>query len=141
MVSPIVLAAVLGTILLGILLRSKPKSKLPQPPGPPGTPPGFERLKLTLGLPILGNLLQMPPKHSWLLFKEWADEYGPIFRFTIGGQNNVVVSTEKIANDLLRERGNFYSSREQSIMAAELLSHNLRPLFLPYNGTHFIEGR
>lgn len=77
----------------------------------------------------------MPPKHSWLLFKDWADQYGPIFRFTIGGQNNVVVSTEKIANDLLRERGTLYSSREQSVFAAELMSQNLRPLFLPYNGT------
>ena len=84
---------------------------------------------------MLGNLLQMPPQHSWLLFKQWADQYGPIFRFTIGSQNNVVVSTEKIANDLLRERGNLYSSREQLVFAAELMSHNLRPLFLPYNGT------
>jgi len=90
---------------------------------------------LTLGLPFLGNLLQMPPKHSWLLFKQWADEYGPVFRFTIGTQNNIVVSTEKIANDLLRERGNLYSSREQLVFAAELMSHNLRPLFLPYNGS------
>src|SRR5438045_1086260 len=77
----------------------------------------------------------MPEKHSWLLFKKWADEYGPIFRFTIGTQNNVVVSTEKIANELLRERGNIYSSREQQVFAADLMSHNLRPLFLPYNGT------
>ena len=91
---------------------------------------------LIVGLPILGNLLQMPEKHSWLLFKKWADEYGPIFRFRIGTQNNVVVSTEKIANELLRERGGIYSSREQQVFAADLMSHNLRPLFLPYNGTH-----
>jgi len=90
---------------------------------------------LIVGLPILGNLLQMPEKHSWLLFKKWADDYGPIFRFRIGTQNNVVVSTEKIANDLLRERGGIYSSREQQVFAADLMSHNLRPLFLPYNGT------
>jgi hypothetical protein len=81
----------------------------------------------------------MPEKHSWLLFKQWADEYGPIFRFTIGNQNNVVVSTEKIANDLLRERGGLYSSREQSVFAAELMSRNLRPLFLPYNGTLYLD--
>jgi len=132
MVSTIVLGAILGAVLLAVLFKQKPKSKLPQPPGPPGIRTLAARL--TIGLPILGNLLQMPEKHSWLLFKKWADQYGPIFRFTIGGQNNVVVSTEKIANDLLRERGNLYSSREQSVMAAELLSHNLRPLFLPYNG-------
>lgn len=45
-----------------------------------------------------------------------------------------MVSTEKIANDLLRERGNLYSSREQLPMAAKLMGRNLRPLFLPYGG-------
>jgi hypothetical protein len=50
------------------------------------------------------------------------------------GRNMVVVSTEKVANDLLRERGTLYSSREQLPMAAQLMSQNLRPLFLPYAG-------
>jgi hypothetical protein len=44
----------------------------------------------------------------------------------------VIISSKKIANDLLRERGNVYSSREQAPMAT-LLSGNLRPVFLPYN--------
>ncbi|KAL7272125.1 hypothetical protein RUND412_005081 [Rhizina undulata] len=123
--SPLLLVVgflVLLTILIQRLFRSNaklpPKTQLP--PGPPG-------------IPILGNLLQIPPKHSWLLFKQWADQYGPIFRFSIAGRNNIVLSTEKIANDLLRERGNYYSSREHLYFAGELLSHNLRPLFLPYN--------
>jgi len=46
----------------------------------------------------------------------------------------VVVSTEKIANDLLRERGTIYSSREQLPMAGKLVSKDLRPLLLPYGG-------
>ena len=86
------------------------------------------------GQPIVGNLLEIPPKHSWIKFKQWADEHGPIYQLRLGGRQHVVVSTEKIANDLLRERGNYYSSREQIPMAAELLSDNLRPLMLPYNG-------
>lgn len=68
------------------------------------------------------------------MFKAWADRYGPIFRLNIMGRNHVVVSTEKIANDLLRERGNLYSSREQLPMAAKLMSKDLRPLLLPYGG-------
>lgn len=43
------------------------------------------------------------------------------------------MSTEKIANDLMRERGTLYSSREQLPMAVQLVSDNLRPLFLPYS--------
>ncbi len=85
------------------------------------------------GLPLLGNLLQVPPSHSWLQFKEWADIFGSIYQMNIAGRTHVIVSSEKIANDLLRERGNLYSGREQLPMAAQLLSGNLRPLLLPYN--------
>lgn len=86
------------------------------------------------GKPILGNLPDIPAKHSWLKFKEWADIYGPIFQLDLAGRKHVVLSTEKIANALLRERGSLYSSREYLPFASGLLSHNLRPLFLPYNG-------
>ncbi|EXJ92987.1 hypothetical protein A1O3_01543 [Capronia epimyces CBS 606.96] len=112
-------------ICAGILIHHffGSKARIPQdaklPPGPPG-------------LPVLGTLLDIPPQHSWLKFKSWADQYGPIFRLDVFGRNIVVVSSEKIANDLLRERGNLYSSREQLPMAAQLMSRNLRPLFLPY---------
>jgi hypothetical protein len=82
----------------------------------------------------LGNLPDIPAKHSWLRFKEWADRYGPIFQLDLAGRKHVVLSTEKIANALLRERGSLYSSREYLPFASGLLSHNLRPLFLPYNG-------
>ena len=51
-----------------------------------------------------------------------------------------VVSSEKVANDLLRERGNIYSSREQMPAAVQLLGDNLRPLFWPHNDT-FRQGR
>ncbi|OAL29828.1 hypothetical protein AYO20_09021 [Fonsecaea nubica] len=111
-------------LLVGILIqqysnrqRIPPNAKLP--PGPKGKP-------------FVGNLLDIPPQHSWLKFKAWADQYGPLYRISIFGRNLVMVSTEKIANDLLRERGNLYSSREQLPMAARLMSRNLRPLFLPY---------
>lgn len=82
------------------------------------------------GKPLVGNLLDIPPHHSWLKFKEWADQYGPLFRLNIAGREHYIVSTEKIANDLLRERGTLYSSREQLPAAAQLLGDNMRPLLL-----------
>ncbi|KIX01253.1 uncharacterized protein Z518_08978 [Rhinocladiella mackenziei CBS 650.93] len=87
------------------------------------------------GKPIIDNLLDIPPRHSWFKFPQWSKQYGPLFRLDIAGRNHIVVSTEEIANDLLRERGTIYSDREQLPMAAKLLSDNLRPLFLPYGGT------
>ncbi|PVH74478.1 cytochrome P450 [Cadophora sp. DSE1049] len=84
-------------------------------------------------LPILGNLCDIPKSHSWFRFKEWTDHYGPIVRFKIGASEHVIIAEEKIANDLLRERGSHYSSRVFLPMAAEYLSGNMRPLFMPYN--------
>ena len=78
------------------------------------------------GKPVIGNLLDIPPQHSWLKFKTWADEYGPVFRLNIMGRNHVVVSNETIANDLLRERGNLYCI-ERTVKVACLLER--RPPF------------
>ena len=123
------LLALASLIVFGLLFASSTKRPAPRkdtsyPPGPPGKP-------------IVGNLLDIPPKHSWLQFKKWADRYGPLMRLNIAGREHYIISTEKIANDLLRERGSLYSSREQLPAAAKLLSDDLRPLFLPYNGWFF----
>lgn len=106
----------------------------PKPPQGARLPPG------PTGKPLVGNLPDIPPKHSWLKFKEWSDQYGPLFRLNIAGREHYVASTEKVANELLRERGNIYSSREQLPAAVELLSDNLRPLFWPHGDT-FRKGR
>ena len=103
--------------------------------GTKATPPGTQLPPGPPGKPIVGNLLDIPPYHSWFQFSTWAAKYGPLYRINIAGRNHVIVSTESIANDLLRERGTLYSSREQLPMAAVLLSDNLRPLFLPYGET------
>ncbi|KAL1857874.1 hypothetical protein Plec18170_003098 [Paecilomyces lecythidis] len=68
-------------------------------PGPPG--------KL-----LVGNLFDIPPYHSWLKFKQWADIYGPLFQLKLGGRQLVVISTEKVANDLLRERDRWRRGRK-----------------------------
>lgn len=117
-------------------VRIPPGSRLPR--GPKGTISMITQtqafiLTQSLGVPILGNLPQVPLTHSWLKFKEWADQYGPLYSLSLAGNRHVVVSTETIANDLLRGRGNIYSSRPYLPMSSELLSHNLRPVLLPYN--------
>ena len=127
--NPLVLGAI--AILLAVLITTRGSKKVPAnttlPPGPPG-------------YPFLGNLLSIPPIHSWLQFYSWAKTYGPLYRLNIAGRDNFIVSSEKIANDLLRDRGNNYSSREQLPAAVSLLSDNLRPLFWPY-GDKVREGR
>ena len=66
--SPVLVAAVVAVtiFLVYAYINSGPKppkgSKLP-----PGPPQKF----------LIGNLADIPPVHSWLKFKQWADEYGP----------------------------------------------------------------
>ncbi|KAK5126620.1 hypothetical protein LTR85_009554 [Meristemomyces frigidus] len=125
-ISSVTLAVFASLIALSIYKYVKSRPKVPQgaafPPGPPGKP-------------LVGNLLDIPPVHSWLRFKEWADQYGPLFRLSLAGREHYVVSTEKAANVLLRERGNNYSSREQMPAAVQLLGGSLRPLFYPHDNT------
>ncbi|KAF8847145.1 cytochrome P450 [Acephala macrosclerotiorum] len=78
-------------------------------------------------------MLNIPPHHSWFQFFTWSKTFGPLYQLTIAENPHIILSTEKIANDLLRERGTIYSSRDQLPMAAVLVSDNLRPLFLPYD--------
>jgi hypothetical protein len=42
---------------------ARKRSSTPHPPGPKG-------------LPLIGNLLDMPTKHEWLAFNKYADQYG-----------------------------------------------------------------
>ena len=117
-----------GSALAIIYLTLRSRSSKPLPPGAqlPDGPPTK---------PLVGNLLDIPPYHSWLKFYAWAREYGPLYRLDLAGRTQIIVSTEDIANDLLRERGGIYSSREQTPMGAQLLSDNLRPVLMPYGDT------
>ena len=59
-----ILAVVAGLYVWGICVtRSK---RLPLPPGP-------------RRLPIIGNLLDLPPVRPWLRYSEWAKRYGRLF--------------------------------------------------------------
>ncbi|EXJ96299.1 hypothetical protein A1O1_01425 [Capronia coronata CBS 617.96] len=96
---------------------------------------GTKQLPGPKGLPFIGSANELKKGQDgyfWYKFTEWGRKYGPICQYTAYGRVNVVVSTEKIANDLLRERGDIYSSREQMPMGSQLMSDNKRALLLPY---------
>lgn len=114
----------LTTFVLVLLVRSR-RRRTPLPPGSkllPGPP----------GKPLVGNLLDIPPQHSWLKFREFIEKYGPIVRLNIAGQEHAIVGKESIANDLLRERGTIYSDRYDAIASTQLLCDGMFMLFLPY---------
>ncbi|KAI2636215.1 cytochrome P450 [Hypomontagnella submonticulosa] len=64
-------------------------------------------------LPYIGRIHDLPIEYMWLKFKEWADKYGTNgFYFTeMLGAKFLVVSDEKIAEELLVKRAKYNSDR------------------------------
>jgi hypothetical protein len=83
------------------------RSRLPYPPGPPG-------------LPLLGNLLDVPTQYMWTTFADWSKNYGDIVHVEVFGQHIVVLNTMEIVKDLLDSRSAVYSDREHTTMFMEL---------------------
>ena len=57
-----VLLAVVGACLVKALILRKTRSTA-LPPGPKG-------------LPVIGNVFDMPKSHDWITFTEWNKRYG-----------------------------------------------------------------
>jgi hypothetical protein len=61
------------------------------------------------GLPLLGNLHQTwRIERAHLVVEEWAERYGPIFKFHVGPRLSVVISDVEEINRILRERPDGY---------------------------------
>ncbi|GBE81550.1 Multifunctional cytochrome P450 monooxygenase af510 [Sparassis crispa] len=84
-----------------VLVLRRPKRTVPLPPGPPADP-------------LIGHLRKLPPIHHCEIFQKWAAEYGDMFYLNVLGQSLLVVSSFKIATDLLEGRSANYSDRPRS---------------------------
>ncbi|KAF9012110.1 cytochrome P450 [Hymenopellis radicata] len=111
----------LGALIVGRYLTKRPK--FPLPPGPPG-------------LPLLGNLFDLPTKFDWKTYGQWADTYGPLVSASAFGTHIVSVNTVKKANEILERRNAVYSSRPHVPMAVDLMGWNNAMAFTPY-GSRF----
>jgi hypothetical protein len=62
-------------------------------------------------LPIIGRIHDMPIQKMWIKFKEFADIHGPIYYTEMLGTAFIIVSDEKIAEDLLVKKAKYNSDR------------------------------
>ncbi|KAF8877999.1 cytochrome P450 [Infundibulicybe gibba] len=85
------------------------------------------------GLPIVGNLFQIPPEHSWELYAKWRDTYGDAIYVTAMGNPIVVLNSHKACMDLLERRSNLYSDRPVSIVASKLMGWSASVTLGPYD--------
>jgi hypothetical protein len=76
--------------------------------------------------PIIGRVHDLPRFGLWLKFKEWADEFGPIYQTSMMGQKFVIISDEQMATELLVKKGNNFAGRPQ---IRALINHKAGPVY------------
>ncbi|KAJ6531004.1 cytochrome P450 [Mycena vulgaris] len=64
-----------------------------------------------LGLPFVGNILDVPSGDIWLKFAQLGDVWGDISSLTVFGQTMIIVNSLKVAEDLLDVRGANFADR------------------------------
>ncbi|KAJ6602654.1 cytochrome P450 [Mycena vulgaris] len=96
-----------------------PASKKIYPPGP-------------AGIPLVGNLFQLPKSKPWTQYAHWARTFGDVFRFRVFGREFIVLSSMSTALDLFERRSMIYSDRPVFVMCGELVGRDESVLFSHY---------
>jgi len=68
------------------------------------------------GLPLLGNVWNVPKHYSWLTFTEWGKKHGDIVSFSVFGRTTIVLNSAKVANEILDKRSFNYSDRPRMVL-------------------------
>lgn len=85
------------------------------------------------GLPIIGNLHQIPRGLPFLAFEDWSKKYGPIVGFKLGSQNAVVLQDASLVHELIVKKGSVTSHRPPRYVAQEHVipeGKHLHPVFM-----------
>ncbi|KAL2892849.1 Cytochrome P450 71A9 [Bienertia sinuspersici] len=121
----------LATIFLLFFLSSKssntsnefeksPLKLVSHPPGPKG-------------LPIIGNFHQFDPIKTHLYFFQLSKEYGPLIYLKLGFVPTIVVSSAKLAKEVLKIQDHVFCSRPSFVGQRKLSYNGLDLTFAPYN--------
>ncbi|EMD32752.1 hypothetical protein CERSUDRAFT_118480 [Gelatoporia subvermispora B] len=115
-----VILGLVAAILFGI--RRSKQTRVVVPPGPKG-------------LPLLGNVLDLPTSEPYLAALKWAKQYGDITYLHVCGLSVLFLNSSEVAMDLLDKRGSIYSDRPPLVMATDLCGYEVSP-FQRYGDAH-----
>ncbi|KAI0629573.1 hypothetical protein C8Q77DRAFT_294725 [Trametes polyzona] len=81
------------TLLRGVWMRSRKGSTASKPPG-----------LGPKGLPLLGNLFDLPRKGAWKTFTGWSKENGDVIYLPVLGRPIILLNSAEATSDLLEGR-------------------------------------
>ncbi|XP_054820014.1 cytochrome P450 83B1-like [Prosopis cineraria] len=115
-----VLLLVLFSILLTFLIHTTRRTRAHLPPGPSG-------------LPLIGNLLHLPTSAPHHYLWQLSNQYGPLIFLRLGIKPTIVVSSARIARQVLKTHDLVFASRP-SLLGIRTFSYNGLDLgFAPYS--------
>ncbi|KAH7890618.1 cytochrome P450 [Phlebopus sp. FC_14] len=123
-------AVALGVLASGVILfraRSSPASTR-LPPGPKG-------------LPLIGNVADLPTTQAWVKFTELGRKYGGIVYLKALGSSIIILNDAKYALDMLDKKGRKYSDRPTLTMAGDLVGWGEGPALIPFSDSKWSDYR
>lgn len=98
----LILYTLLVPLLTGVWFHLQRRFRPPRgttlPPGPKG-------------LPIVGNLFDIPRERSWLTYADWASTLGDVLYMEIFGSPLIILNSAKAATELFEKRSANYADR------------------------------
>ncbi|KAH9887972.1 CyP450 monooxygenase [Cubamyces lactineus] len=111
----------ISIILITFLSWRRSSAHAPLPPGP-------------RGLPLVGNILDVPRDQPWRAFRDLSKKYGDVVCVSVLGQTTIVLNSVAAALDLLDKRSSIYSSRPDSIVSiSNMLGWEWVLPYMPYD--------
>ena len=72
---------------------------------------GLKRLPGPQGIPYIGVPHKLDPSTQWMQMIEWSKKYGPIYQTQIMGEQLVIISDDKVHNELLMKQRSRFGDR------------------------------
>ena len=94
-------------------------------------PAGLRQVSGPQGFPLIGSALRLSSRPQKEL-KEWARQYGELFRVQLGWENWVFVNSPEAVKDIFDKQSAITSSRVPLPVASDIISGGKRFVFMPY---------